>query len=113
MHSKRVRWTLICYAGSASEASIGSKPIGTELLPCIGLLPPARQASSSRTQASAAQEKCQIAKKIPASYCYQIKNYQCSGTRSSCRPTATLLVLAQRRGAKASAPQAEYGPRQP
>ena len=26
------RWTLICYAGSASEASIGSQPMGGELV---------------------------------------------------------------------------------
>ena len=25
------RWTLICYAGSASEASIDSRPVGSEL----------------------------------------------------------------------------------
>lgn len=30
--------TLICYAGSASEASIGSKPIGSELAPLISIL---------------------------------------------------------------------------
>jgi hypothetical protein len=29
------RRTLICYAGSASEASIGSKPIGSELTSLI------------------------------------------------------------------------------
>lgn len=28
---KKEKRTLICYAGSASEASIGSKPIGSEL----------------------------------------------------------------------------------
>jgi len=31
MRSEKGRRTLICYAGSASEASIGSKPIGSEL----------------------------------------------------------------------------------
>lgn len=28
---KKEKRTLICYAGSASEASIGSKPVGSEL----------------------------------------------------------------------------------
>lgn len=31
MQGKKEKRTLICYAGSASEASIGSKPIGSEL----------------------------------------------------------------------------------
>lgn len=31
MRSEKDRRTLICYAGSASEASIGSKPLGSEL----------------------------------------------------------------------------------
>ena len=31
MFDKKEKRTLICYAGSASEASIGSKPIGSEL----------------------------------------------------------------------------------
>jgi hypothetical protein len=34
---------LICYAGSAPEASIGSKPIGTELGPDIGIIPQGSQ----------------------------------------------------------------------
>ena len=31
MRCVRKWWTLICYAGSASEASIGSRPLGSEL----------------------------------------------------------------------------------
>jgi hypothetical protein len=31
MHYKREKWTLVRYAGPASKASIGSKPIGSEL----------------------------------------------------------------------------------
>ena len=53
------RWTLICYAGSASEASIGSKPLGAELPSYLVLRPQARQASSSRTQVRVAQNKRQ------------------------------------------------------
>ncbi len=32
MRCEKDRWALICYAGSAPEASIGSKPIGSELV---------------------------------------------------------------------------------
>lgn len=38
MRSEKGRRTLICYAGSASEASIGSKPIGSELKMFIWLI---------------------------------------------------------------------------
>lgn len=38
MRSEKDRRTLICYAGSASEASIGSKPLGSELVVFICLL---------------------------------------------------------------------------
>lgn len=38
MHCKKNRRTLICYAGSASEASIGSKPLGSELVTFIYVL---------------------------------------------------------------------------
>lgn len=38
MRSEKGRRTLICYAGSASEASIGSKPIGSELEMFIWLI---------------------------------------------------------------------------
>lgn len=38
MLSEKNRRTLICYAGSASEASIGSKPIGSELVMFICIL---------------------------------------------------------------------------
>lgn len=31
MHFKKYSWTLVRYAGPASKASIGSKPIGSEL----------------------------------------------------------------------------------
>jgi len=37
MRCVRKWWTLICYAGSASEASIGSRPIGSELILNIGI----------------------------------------------------------------------------
>jgi len=38
MRSEKEKRTLICYAGSASEASIGSKPLGSELGMFICLL---------------------------------------------------------------------------
>lgn len=38
MRSEKGGRTLICYAGSASEASIGSKPIGSELVVFICIL---------------------------------------------------------------------------
>lgn len=38
MRSEKGRRTLICYAGSASEASIDSKPIGSELVTFIWLI---------------------------------------------------------------------------
>lgn len=38
MRSEKEMRTLICYAGSASEASIGSKPLGSELGTFICLL---------------------------------------------------------------------------
>lgn len=39
MDNKRDRRALICYAGSAPEASIGSKPFGSELSIDIGSKP--------------------------------------------------------------------------
>lgn len=39
MLDKKEMRALICYAGSAPEASIGSKPIGSELEPHIGHYP--------------------------------------------------------------------------
>lgn len=37
MHFHRVGWTLVRYAGPASKASIGSKPIGSELMRYVGI----------------------------------------------------------------------------
>lgn len=37
MRCEKIKRALICYAGSAPEASIGSKPIGSELEDYIGL----------------------------------------------------------------------------
>lgn len=45
MRSKKDRRTLICYAGSASEASIGSKPMGSELKPHMVRIPGRSQES--------------------------------------------------------------------
>lgn len=39
MRPEKIERALICYAGSAPEASIGSKPIGSELARYIGLDP--------------------------------------------------------------------------
>lgn len=38
MRCVRKWWTLICYAGSASEASIGSRPMGSELMRYMGIV---------------------------------------------------------------------------
>ncbi|CAA7619547.1 hypothetical protein MTBSS4_250005 [Magnetospirillum sp. SS-4] len=38
MLCEKIIRTLICYAGSASEASIGSKPIGSELKLNLGMM---------------------------------------------------------------------------
>lgn len=43
MNSDRMVGTLICYAGSASEASIGSRPLGSELNRDMRMLPPTCQ----------------------------------------------------------------------
>jgi hypothetical protein len=37
MRYKRESWTLVRYAGPASKASIGSKPIGSELVRYVGI----------------------------------------------------------------------------
>lgn len=37
MRCKMDGWTLVCYAGPASKASIGSKPIGSELVSYVVL----------------------------------------------------------------------------
>ena len=39
MLCRRESWTLVCYAGPASKASIGSKPIGSELVCDLGIYP--------------------------------------------------------------------------
>lgn len=86
MQFERGRWTLICYAGSASEASIGSKPLGAELPFCLVLRPQARQASSSRTQVRVVQNKRQPEDKFHLSYWYYWRNYPSSGSPRSRRP---------------------------
>lgn len=45
MSFARMVGTLICYAGSASEASIGSRPLGSELRRDMRMLPPTCQVS--------------------------------------------------------------------
>lgn len=39
MLCRKEGWTLVCYAGPASKASIGSKPIGSELVCDLGIYP--------------------------------------------------------------------------
>lgn len=43
MRCDRMVGTLICYAGSASEASIGSRPLGSELVIDMVILCPKSQ----------------------------------------------------------------------
>ena len=113
MRFERGGWALICYAGSASEASIGSKPFGAELSSYVVLRPQVRQASFSRTQVRVAQNKRQPEVSFHLHNCDCWQNYPISGSPRSHRPTATRPVVAHRNGVKASTLEAEYGPRQP
>jgi hypothetical protein len=47
MSFEKGEWTLICYAGSASQASINSRPVGSELGEFVGDARSARQVISS------------------------------------------------------------------
>jgi hypothetical protein len=72
MRYNRGRRTLICYAGSASEASIGSQPLGSELERYIGLLPRARQVSRPGTRDRAGRPGHAEAPDRYATHCFDV-----------------------------------------
>ena len=98
MRFERERRTLICYAGSASEASIDSQPLGSEFAFCIGLLPPARQARPSRTRAGVAQRERRVARGCPVNRCHHSKKRTDAEMPRERSSTGTLPIFAERYG---------------
>jgi hypothetical protein len=64
MSSEKREWTLICYAGSASQASINSRPLGSELVVCVGEASSTRQVISSDRRRVRAKATLLKARKI-------------------------------------------------
>lgn len=70
MRDLKEMWALICYAGSAPKASIGSKPIGSELDVKIGpgLLRSQENSSSNCRDATPAPQPAGIQRTIFIEY---------------------------------------------